>query len=171
MKSTPIIIGGVVVLGGLAFYLYNKNKSQTAMLPTAASSSDGGSVEPSSSSTPSPSYAAPVPTVKQTMWKDKDGNVFQLTSDKGQWGYIIKVNGSVQKKWNMMETMFLGPDGYVRGVDNNGSAYIWKGGQWNYVIKDNKTQAGQFLVEFGQPNVYLGLKGLGSLSQTAFALN
>lgn len=161
MNNTALIVGGVAVLGGLAYFLYTKNKT---LLP---SSTTGGSVAPNSPSTPSPGYTVPVPTVKQTMWKDRDGNIFQITSDLQKWGYVIKVNGAVHKKWNQAMTMFLGPDGYVRSADNNGSTFIWKGGQWNYVIKDNKQQADAFLVEFGQPKLFSGFSGLGN----AFVLN
>ena len=168
MKNTVLIVGGVAVLGGLAFFLYNRNKQQAALMQQATSS-NGASVAPGGTSTPSPSYTAPVPTVKQTMWKDKDGNIFQLTSDKQKWGYVIKVNGQVHKKWNQMETMFLGSDGHVRGVDNNGSAFIWKNNQWNYVIKDDKAKTGQFLIDNGQPNVYASMNGVGL--GNAFMLN
>jgi hypothetical protein len=158
--SKQLFIGmGVAAAAAVAYFMYTKNQQGKV---NAAAIAPGGAT-----TTTSLPAAMPTPTVKQTMWKDKDGNVFQLTSDLQKWGYVIKVNGSVHKKWNQMMAMFLGTDGYVRGVDNNGSAFIWKNNQWNYVIKDNKVQAGQFLNDNGQPNVYNQLKGLGN----AFYLN
>lgn len=166
MNNTALIVGGVAVLGGLAFFLYTKNKKEAGMLPAASAYPGGGNVSPGGS-TPSPSYTAPVPTVQQTMWKDRDGNIFQLTTDKQRWGYVIKVNGSIQGKNNQMETMFLGPDGYMIGADNNGSVFVYKNGGWQNVIRDNKTSAGQYLIDHGQPNVYAAMNGLGS----AFCMN
>jgi hypothetical protein len=157
MKNTILLVGGVAILGGVGYLLYTRNKNQS-FLP--ASSSPGSSVAPTNQSTPSPN-AALAPTVKQTMWKDKDGNVFQLTSEKAKWGFVIKVNGAIHGKWNQMETMFLRPDGHVVGVDNNGSVFEWKNNQWNYVIKDNKSEAGAYLMKYGQPNVYQSISGLG----------
>lgn len=162
MKKGVIIGVGVVgVAAAVAFYLYNKNKS--AASSTVQSSGGSQAQLPASSST------MPAPTaVKQTMWKDKDGNIFEMTSQKGTWGYYIKVNGSTTKRQNMMEVMVLGPDGYVVGADNNGSLFVWKNGGWNQVIKDNKTSAADYLKKLGVTSYLNGL-GLGSL--TAFILS
>ncbi len=170
MSKVLIGVGVVAAAAGAAYFIYNKNKKEQALINSSFAPTPTTSTTPAT--TPAP---VATPAAKQTMWKDKDGNIFQLTSDYGQWGFYIKVNGAIHKKWNMMETMFLGPDGYVYGADNNGSTYVWKNNQWNYVIKDNKTSSGQFLVDHGQPNVYLGIKGFAGLGQTsrlnAFMLN
>lgn len=166
MKKEVIIGVGVLgVAAAVAFYLYNKNKSATSSL---VQSSGGSQAQlPASSSTiPTPATAA----VKQTMWKDIDGNIFEMTSNKSTWGYYIKVNGSTPKKNNMMEVMVLGPDGYVVGADNNGSLFVWKNGGWNQLIKDNKTSAGDYLKKLGVSNYLSGFAGLG-MPNSAFVLS
>lgn len=154
MSKVLIGVGVVAAAAGVAYFVYSKNKQQQALINSSFAPTP-------STNTPTPTQTLPTPEpVKQTMWKDKDGNIFQLTSDKGQWGYYIKVNGAVHKKWNMMETMFLRPDGHMVGADNNGSVYEWKNNQWNYLIKDNKTQADQYLKQYGQLPIF-SLNGLG----------
>lgn len=154
MSKVLIGVGVVAAAAGVAYFVYSKNKQQQALINSSFAPTP-------STNTPTPTQTLPTPEpVKQTMWKDKDGNIFQLTSDKGQWGYYIKVNGSIHKKWNMMETMFLRSDGHVVGADNNGSVFDWRNNQWNYIIKDNKTQADQYLKQHGQLPIF-SLNGLG----------
>lgn len=147
--KTVILIGAGVASAAALFYFLNKNKAAVQLLPGS----------PDQTPAPSPILPAAQPT-KQTMWKDRDGNIFQLTSIKQRWGFVIRVNGAIQEKNNQMEIMFLGPEGYVIGADNNGSVFVYKNG-WQYVIRDNKTEAGAYLVKHGQPNVYEGVSGLG----------
>lgn len=156
MSKVIIGVGVVAAAAGVAYFIYSKNKKEQALINSSFAPTPTANI---TAATQTQSAPTPAP-VKQTMWKDKDGNVFQLTSDKGQWGYYIKVNGSVHKKWNMMETMFLRSDGHVVGADNNGSVYEWKNNQWNYLIKDNKTQADQYLKQHGQLPIF-SLNGLG----------
>jgi hypothetical protein len=58
------------------------------------------------------------------MWKDAEGNIFEVTKEKQRWGFVIKVNGSIQGKTNQAEVFVLGPDGYMVNADNNGSVCI-----------------------------------------------
>lgn len=83
---------------------------------------------------------------------DPDGTVFELTDDMQKWGYVLKRNGGVDKKWNQAMVIFTGRDGKTYSQDNNGSTFVWNNKQWNYVIKDNKTESAQFLKsETGSP--------------------
>lgn len=75
---------------------------------------------------------------------DPDGTVFELTDDLQKWGYVIKRNGGVDKKWNQAMRLFTGRDGLTYSQDNNGTTLVWKNGQWNYHIKDNKSESEQF---------------------------
>ena len=154
MKNVILIGAGVAAAAGIAFYFLRRNQGAQQLAPGQPQSS-----LPTSNS--APVVQAYTPGSKQTMWKDKDGNIFQITSDKGKWGFIIKVNGSIHGKWNQMETMFLRSDGHVVGADNNGSVYEWKNNQWNYIIKDNKSQADEYLAKNGQPRIFSGVSGLG----------
>ncbi|HMG94367.1 MAG TPA: hypothetical protein VK589_30110 [Chryseolinea sp.] len=158
-KGLVIGIGVTAAVAALAYYLYNKNKttsSSAAMLPASPgySTSAPGQITMPASTLP--------PAVKQTMWKDVDGNLFELTGDKQRWGYVIKVNGSIQGKNNQMEVMTLGPDGHMVGADNNGSVFVYKNNGWQNVVRDNKTAAAEYLAKLGVKYPTGAFNGLGS---------
>jgi hypothetical protein len=174
MNKTVIGVG-VVAAGGLAWYLYNKNKeASAASLQPQQYAPTPSAVLPSGTTAPAPTYTAPVSTavsqVKQRIWKDNGGNIFELTNDMQKWGYVIKVNGAVHGKWNQMLDMALGPDGLVIGADNNGSVFQWKNNQWNYVIKDNKSQAKEYMAKLGVNLALNGLRGLNGFAGSAYLL-
>jgi hypothetical protein len=103
------------------------------------------------------------------MWKDAEGNIFEMTTDKQRWGFVIKVNGSIQGKTNQAEVMVLGPNGYMVNADNNGSVFVYKNNGWQNVIRDNKTNAAAYLAKLGVKYPTDAFSGLGSLGN-AYAL-
>lgn len=151
-----IVIGGGVAVVGIAYYLYKKNQASSAQALTPSPAGSGAQLPAATTPT------APAPTARQTIWKDRDGNIFELTSIPQRWGYVIKVNGSVQAKSNQAEVMFLGPDGYMVQADNNGSVLVYKNNGWQYVIRDNKTQAKEYLARFGADTSFLNGFHLGA---------
>ncbi|MGL6121655.1 MAG: hypothetical protein ACRC1W_01200 [Shewanella sp.] len=152
MNTKVILVGvGVVGAGALAFYLYTKKKQVATSSPA---------LQPGSTSNRT---ITPAPAVKQTMWKDKDGNIFELTSTKGKWGYVVKVNGGVPRS-SEHEALTLGPDGHMVGADNNGSVFVYKNGSWQFVIRDNKTQAAAYLKNLGVTKYLDLLSGLNGMN-------
>lgn len=132
-KGTAIGLGvlGVGAVGALAWYLYNKNKSQTlvtestttttTIAPSSAAAAPSGASSAQASATPSSG-------VTQTMWKDKDGNIFKLiTSSEDKYGYLLQVNGSGNAKAVSVE---LGSDGYIYTQNKIGEKWMYKG-KWN----------------------------------------
>lgn len=187
-KGMAIGLGvlGVGAAAAVAYYLYNKNNvvqvTETITTTTTSSPSLLPTATTSSSAPPTSSGIVWGPTM--TMWKDKDGNIFKLkTTEYGKWGYWIDVNGSTPKKGSMMEVMYLGPDGYVYGADNNGTFHVWKSNAWQEVqFKNSKAGLSAFLQNIGIPygtdgRVKLngisglrGLRGLSGLGNPAYAL-
>jgi len=169
MKNALLIGGGVIIIGGIAYYLYSKKKvaSDAAVLVAQGSSIPG--TTPPQLQPPSPT-AATAPGSRQTMWKDAEGNIFEMTTDKQRWGFVIKVNGSIQGKTNQAEVLVLGPDGYMVNADNNGSVFVYKNNGWQNVIRDNKASTAAYLAKLGVKYPTGAFSGLGNLGN-AYALN
>lgn len=184
-NGTKIGLGvlGAGAVAAIAYYLYNKNNSPriTETVTTTTTQTLLPSNAVTTSSTPQASATPGVVWApSMTMWKDKDGNIFKLkTTEYGKWGYWIDVNGSTPKKGSMMEVMFLGPDGYVYGADNNGTFHVWQNNGWQQVqFKDNKSGLSDYLQKLGIPygtdgrvklNGLSGLRGLAGIGN-AYAL-
>lgn len=120
-KGTKIGLGvlGVGAAAALAYYLYNKNNSPVI-------------TETITTTTTSPTQALPAsstqPGAQQTMWKDKDGNIFKLvTTQEDKYGYLLEVNGGGSSK---AVTVELGPDGYIYTTNKAGEKWVYKG-KWN----------------------------------------
>lgn len=127
-KGTAIGLGilGVGAAAALAYYLYNKNNTVQVTETVTTSTSPG--LLPSSTSTTPAASSTTAPAVPQTMWKDKDGNIFKLiTSQEDKYGYLLQVNGSGNSK---AVTVELGPDGYVYTTNKVGEKWMYKG-KWN----------------------------------------
>lgn len=91
-------------------------------------------------------------------WTDPDGYYFEITPEKGKFGYHVLVQSPGKNdlgKNGQAELIFQGPDGYMYIADSNGSVFGWKK-KWQYLVKDNKEKAGIWLKNFGQPNIYIG---------------
>lgn len=150
MKNALLIGGGVIIIGGIAYYLYSKKKAASDAAEAQGSSLSPGLPAPQQLTPPSPTaITATAPGSRQMMWKDAEGNIFEMTTDKQRWGFVIKVNGSVQGKTNQAEVLVLGPDGYMVNADSNGSVFVYKNNGWQNVIRDNKTNAAAYLAKLG----------------------
>lgn len=164
-----LVIGiGAAGVAVVAYLLYKKSNAATQTAAASASlPSSSSTVPPSAANAPYVTPSAPVTSVRQTMWKDRDNNIFELTGTKQRWGYVIKVNGSIQAKNNQAEVLALGPDGYMVSADNNGTTNVYKNGGWQNVIRDNKTATAEYLAKLGVKYPTGDFSGLGN----AYLLN
>lgn len=133
-KGTAIGLGilGVGAVGALAWYLYNKNNSPATSVSESTVSSSSTSLAPAASpggaASSAPASSQSSSSVAQTMWKDRDGNIFKLiTSQEDKYGYLLQVNGSGNSK---AVTVELGSDGYVYTTNKAGEKWVYKG-KWN----------------------------------------
>lgn len=150
MGKAIFIIGGVAVVGGVAYYFWKKKQDEAAVAASYASGDSTQSVTPSglpaSPSSASVSSGNALAPVKQTMWKDAEGNVFELTTDDNKYGYLLKTNGG----------------GSARAVDvalQNGLIVIKNktGEVWTFKNKNWSRLSG-----LGNPFALNGLRGLGN---------
>lgn len=153
MSKTGIFIGlGILAAGGgVAWYLYNKNKSTTSLIDTTTTSTSTSSVATASNSpvvTP-PAQPGQAGVVNQTIWKDADGHVFELTNQEDKYGFLLKVDGGGSSK---AVTVTLDNTGHIVTKNKAGETWTYKNG-WSRLS---------------------GLRGLGnaySLNGDSYALN
>lgn len=86
--------------------------------------------------------------------KAPDGTTFQITDEMGPYGYAIHRNGKYDKKWNQAIRLYKGKDGNIYSVDNNGTTLIWDGGQWNFLVRDNKVESDIIAKANGETSVF-----------------
>ncbi len=123
------IVLGVGAAAALAWYLYNKNKAViTEETITTTTTTTPSALPAASPSVAIPAAASPVPAAQQTIFKDRDGNVFQLlTSSENKYGFDIKVNGRNNGSGVSLE---IGSDGYAVHANKQGKKYVWKNNGW-----------------------------------------
>lgn len=95
--------------------------------------------------------------------KDKFGNTFTLEDEMHRFGYLLKRNGTIEKKNNQAMVIYKTPKGYAIQADNNGSVYARIGKDvWYYLIKDSKPLTDQLLMwDSQQPIHKTGVKKKG----------
>lgn len=126
-KKIAVLVGAGIAAAGIGYYLYTKNKSGATQ--TTVDESGNQTVTASvAASTPTSSGApSTTPLIKQTMWKDKDGNVFELTSQEDKYGFVLKVNGGGQAK---AVTVTLDPSGVINITNKAGEKWAFKNNGW-----------------------------------------
>jgi hypothetical protein len=128
MKKGILVVGGIVAVGGLAYYLYNKNKNAAAT--PQGSGTDFSNMQQSNvqASLPagSPVNSSGIAPVEQTLWKDPDGHTFELLkSSEDKYGYLLKVDGGGNSK---AVTVSQGPDGYITIKNKVNETWKFKNG-------------------------------------------
>jgi hypothetical protein len=158
MKTGKVILigGGVLGAAALAYYLYSRKASGQSLLPSASNN-----ILPSAA-TPPDSTGVLTQDVKQTLFKDAGGNIFEFTSTPGKYGgYVVNVNG---KYSTSQVAMGQEPDGTVIVADSEGSTFEFVNGGWKPGIKRDKSQASALMAKYGVTNInYSPLSGLGNV--------
>lgn len=127
-KKIVILGGAVAAAAGIAYYLYTKNKATEQTTIMNSSADQTSLTQTAGNSTTSSSASTPTNIGKQTLWKDKDGNVFELTNQEDKYGYLLKVNGGGQAK---AVTVTLDAGGVVNITNKAGEKWAFKNNGWS----------------------------------------
>ncbi|MBL0744590.1 hypothetical protein [Chryseolinea lacunae] len=105
MGKAVVLVVGAGLAGGIIWYLYKKNQTP-AVQNTATTPAGPAATAPG---TPAVNSSGVVP-VKQTLWKDPDGHIFEMTATENKYGKLVKVDG---KDSVYVSELKQGPDGYI----------------------------------------------------------